>query len=147
MITDTMALAGMLLIGRGVGLSASAPFPPGLKPPAWIAIFFFASAAASSAYLTASEIFPLETRAMAIAVFYALGTLIGGVTGPFVFGFLIGSGSQWAVAGGYAGAAVLMIGAAVCEALLGVEAAGNRWRTWRGHCPAAPERLRRAGAS
>ncbi len=62
---------------------------------------------------------------MAIALFYALGTLIGGVSGPLLFGFLIGSGSQWAVAGGYAGAAALMIGAAICEALLGVEAAGK----------------------
>jgi MFS family permease len=86
---------------------------------------FVASAAASSAYLTASEIFPLETRAMAIALFYALGTLIGGVSAPFLFGHLIGSGSQWAVAGGYIGAAALMIGAAVCEATIGVEAAGK----------------------
>jgi MFS family permease len=90
-----------------------------------MAIFFIASAAASSAYLTASEIFPLETRAMAIALFYALGTLIGGVSAPFLFGYLIGSGSQLAVAGGYVGAAVLMIVAAVCEAVLGVEAAGK----------------------
>ena len=67
----------------------------------WIAIFFVASAAASSAYLTASEIFPLETRAIAIAVFYALGTLIGGVSAPALFGWLIGTGEAWAVAGGY----------------------------------------------
>jgi MFS family permease len=91
----------------------------------WMAIFFIASAAASSAYLTASEIFPLETRAMAIALFYALGTLIGGVSAPFLFGQLIGSGHQWIVAGGYALAAALMVGAAVCEAILGVEAAGK----------------------
>jgi hypothetical protein len=58
---------------------------------------------------------------MAIALFYALGTLIGGVSAPFLFGYLIGTGSQWAVAGGYFGAAVLMIGAAVCEAYLGIE--------------------------
>jgi MFS family permease len=90
-----------------------------------MAIFFVASAAASSAYLTASEIFPLETRAMAIALFYALGTLIGGVSAPFLFGWLIGTGSEWAVAAGYVGAAVLMIGAAVCEIFLGVEAAGK----------------------
>jgi MFS family permease len=88
-------------------------------------IFFIASAAASSAYLTASEIFPLETRAMAIALFYALGTLIGGVSAPLLFGHLIGSGKQWAVAGGYIGAAALMIAAAVCEAAIGVEAAGK----------------------
>jgi hypothetical protein len=91
----------------------------------WMVIFFIASAAASSAYLTASEIFPLETRAMPIVLFYDLGTLIGGVSAPFLFGHLIGSGSQSAVADGYVAAAALMIGAAVCEALLGVEAAGK----------------------
>jgi hypothetical protein len=58
-------------------------------------------------------------------VFYALGTLLGGVTGPFLFGQLIGTGSEWAVAGGYIGAAALMIGAAVSEAFLGIEAAGK----------------------
>jgi hypothetical protein len=62
---------------------------------------------------------------MAIAIFYALGTLIGGVTAPAVFGWLIGTGSQWAVAGGYLTAAGLMIGAAICEVVLGVEAAGR----------------------
>jgi len=91
----------------------------------WMAIFFVASAAASSAYLTASEIFPLETRAMAIALFYALGTLIGGVSAPFLFGWLIGTGSERVVAAGYKGAAALMIAAAVCETVLGVEAAGK----------------------
>ena len=59
---------------------------------AWVIIFFFASAGASSAYLTVSEVFPLEIRAMAIAVFYAIGTGIGGVMAPSVFGALIGSG-------------------------------------------------------
>jgi hypothetical protein len=62
---------------------------------------------------------------MAIALFYALGTLIGGVSAPILFGHLIGSGSQWAVAGGYMGAAALMIAAAACEVVLGVEAAGK----------------------
>jgi hypothetical protein len=62
---------------------------------------------------------------MAIAMFYALGTLIGGVSAPFLFGWLIGTGSERAVAMGYMGAAVLMIGAAGCEVLLGVEAAGK----------------------
>jgi MFS family permease len=66
----------------------------------------FASAAASSAYLTASEIFPLEARALAIAIFYALGTAIGGASGPLLFGYLIGSGATVAVAGGYTVAAI-----------------------------------------
>ena len=56
---------------------------------AWCVIFFFASAGASSAYLTVSEIFPMETRALAIAFFYAVGTAIGGITGPLLFGKLI----------------------------------------------------------
>ena len=81
-------------------------------------------AAASSAYLTASEIFPLETRALAIATFYALGTLVGGVVAPWLFGRLIGSGVA-NVAWGYAAAAVLMIAAAGVEAKLGIDAEGK----------------------
>ena len=92
---------------------------------AWMLIFFFASAAASSAYLTASEIFPLEMRALAIAIFYALGTAIGGTAAPSLFGYLIGTGSQWALAGGYMFAAVLMLVAALAEAKLGVDAEGR----------------------
>jgi MFS family permease len=124
MIAGTYGLSGVLLIGVAA-LFGMDLLTAWTQTFCWMAIFFIASAAASSAYLTASEIFPLETRAMAIAVFYALGTLIGGVSAPFLFGYLIASGSQWAVAGGYAGAAVLMMGAAICEAFLGVEAAGK----------------------
>jgi MFS family permease len=124
MIAGTYGLSGVMLIAVALlfGMNVLTAWT---QTYCWMAIFFFASAAASSAYLTASEIFPLETRAMAIALFYALGTLIGGVTAPFLFGYLIGSGSSWAVAGGYAGAALLMIAAAVCETLWGVEAAGK----------------------
>ena len=60
----------------------------------WSAVFFLASAAASSAYLTVSEIFPLEMRALAIAVFYAVGTGVGGVVAPILLGLLIQSGSR-----------------------------------------------------
>jgi len=77
----------------------------------WSAIFFLASAAASSAYLTVSEVFPLELRAAAIAVFYAVGTGVGGSVAPWLFGALIGSGSRGAVAAGYAVAALLVIAA------------------------------------
>lgn len=87
----------------------------------WSAIFFVASAAASSAYLTASEIFPLEARGLAIALFYAIGTGVGGIIAPYVLGTLIGTGSAWAVSGGYAVAAVLMLGAAATEAVIGVD--------------------------
>ena len=72
-------------------------------------IFFFASAAASSAYLTVSETFPLEMRALAIAFFYAVGTGVGGVAGPWLFGALIDTGSRMSVFGGYLLGAVLMI--------------------------------------
>ena len=79
---------------------------------AWSVIFFFASAAASSAYLTVSETFPLEIRALAIAIFYAVGTGIGGVIGPMLFGALIDTGWRTSLLIGYLLGAVLMILAA-----------------------------------
>jgi MFS family permease len=87
-----------------------------------MSIFFFASAAASSAYLTASEIFPLEMRALAIACFYAIGTLLGGSLAPLFLGWLIESDSSWQVSAGYAFAAVLLAVAALMEARFGVDA-------------------------
>lgn len=72
-------------------------------------MFFLASAAASSAYLTVSEVFPIEMRALAISLFYAVGTGAGGFVGPILFGALIESGSPTAVAAGYAFGAVLVI--------------------------------------
>ena len=81
-----------------------------------LVIFFFASAAASSAYLTVSETFPLEVRALAIAFFYAIGTGIGGVSGPWLFGALIDTGSRWSVYGGYLLGSALMIAAALIAA-------------------------------
>jgi MFS family permease len=88
----------------------------------WTVIFFIASCAASSAYLTVSEIFPLEIRAMAISVFYAAGTLAGGVGAPALFGALIGTGSRTYLFYGYLLGSVLMIGAAAMEWKLGVKA-------------------------
>ncbi len=88
----------------------------------WAVIFFISSSAASSAYLTVSEIFPLEIRALAIAIFYAIGTLIGGAAAPLLFGWLIGTGSRTAVFYGYTGSALLLVIAAVVEARLGVKA-------------------------
>ena len=85
-------------------------------------IFFFASAAASSAYLTVGEVFPVEIRALAIAIFYAIGTGIGGVAGPFLFGILIDTGSRESVFGGYLLGAVLMIAAAAVQFKWGVSA-------------------------
>ena len=88
----------------------------------WTVMFFFASAAASAAYLTVSEVFPMEVRAMAIALFYAIATGLGGITGPVVFGQLIGTGDQSDLLIGFAIAAGLMIAAAVTELILGVRA-------------------------
>jgi len=95
---------------------------------AWVVIFFFASAAASSAYLTASEIFPLETRALAIAVVYAAGTAIGGIVAPWLFGVLIDTGSRWYLFLGYAVAAALMLSAAGAEIGMGVVFHNVIWR-------------------
>jgi MFS family permease len=91
-------------------------------------IFFFASAGASAAYLTASEVFPMETRALCIAFFYAIGTAVGGITGPLLFGALIENASEskdiTQIAIGYFIGAVLMIGGGIVEAFLGVKAEG-----------------------
>jgi MFS family permease len=89
---------------------------------AWMVVFFFASAAASSAYLTVSETFPLEMRALAIALFYAVGTGIGGVIGPWLFGALIDTGSRSTVFAGYMLGSALMAGAALVQLRYGVAA-------------------------
>jgi len=124
MITATYGLSGVLLIGVAM-LFGFGMLSAWTQTFCWMLIFFIASAAASSAYLTASEIFPLETRALAIACFYALGTLIGGSLSPLLFGSLIGSGSSWSVSAGYALAALLLLIAAVTEWKLGIDAEGK----------------------
>ena len=88
----------------------------------WSAVFFLASAAASSAYLTVSEVFPLEMRAIAISIFYAVGTGAGGFAAPWLFGLLIETGSRGAVTVGYAIGAVLVIGAGLLALRWGVDA-------------------------
>jgi MFS family permease len=121
MITATYALSGILLLATAFAFGLDL-FTAWGQTLAWMLIFFFASAAASSAYLTASEIFPLETRALAIATFYALGTAIGGTAAPVLFGYLVGSGSPWALSLGYAFAAGLMLLAALAELKWGIDA-------------------------
>jgi MFS family permease len=121
MISSTYALSAVLLFATGA-LFASGDLTAYSQTALWGAIFFVASAAASSAYLTVSEIFPLELRALAIALFYALGTAAGGMLAPWLFGELIGSGSRISVFGGYAFGATLMLAAAAIEAWLGVDA-------------------------
>ena len=124
MIASTYAMSGVLLMVIAV-LFGEGLLTATTQTIGWMVVFFFASAAASSAYLTASEIFPLETRALAIAVFYAMGTLIGGAAAPWLFGRLIQADSAWALAGGYGVAGVLMLGGAGMEVWLGVDAEGR----------------------
>jgi MFS family permease len=121
MIAATYAISGVLLAGAGYLFAIGALSATG-QTIAWMVIFFFASAAASSAYLTVSETFPLEIRALAIAFFYAIGTGIGGVAGPWLFGALIDTGSRWSLFGGYLFGAVLMLAAAVIAGRFGVAA-------------------------
>jgi MFS family permease len=124
MITLTYGLGGLFLVAAAVVFGFDL-FTAWTQTFAWMAIFFFASAGASSAYLTASEIFPLETRALAIAMFYAIGTAIGGIVAPLMFGILIGRHSTWAMAAGYMVAAALMLAAALIEAFFGIDSEGR----------------------
>jgi len=121
MITLTYAVSGILLALTG-SLFAADKVSAAELTLAWSVIFFFASAAASSAYLTVSETFPLEIRALAIAFFYAIGTGIGGVIGPWLMGMLIETGSRQSVFAGYLIGAGLMLAAAVVMARWGVAA-------------------------
>jgi MFS family permease len=84
--------------------------------------FFIASAGASAAYLTVSEIFPMETRALAIAFFYAVGTAIGGISGPLLFGQLINSGQREMVVWSFVIGAIVMAVAGLVELWLGIAA-------------------------
>ncbi len=111
MITFTYALSGILLAVTGY-LFAHDYLSADTLTIAWMIVFFFASAAASAAYLTVSETFPLEIRALAIAFFYAVGTGTGGIVGPWLLGALIESGSRMRVFAGYLIGAVLMLVAA-----------------------------------
>jgi MFS family permease len=124
MISATYAVSGTLL-ALGGWLFAQGVLGAAGMTVAWTVVFFFASPAASSAYLTVSESFPLETRALAIAVFYALGTALGGIAGPFVFGRLIGTGDRGLVFDGYLVGAALMLAAAAVELAIGVKAEGR----------------------
>jgi MFS family permease len=124
MITACYGLSGLLLAGAAAAFGLGLIGTWGVEA-IFTLIFFIASSAASAAYLTVSEIFPLEIRAFAIAIFYALGTAVGGVGAPVLFGALISTGSRPLVASGYALGAALMITAAVFESFFGVEAAGK----------------------
>ena len=111
MISVTYGLSGVLFIAVGVAFERDL-LSAATQTIGWMIVFFVASPAASAAYLTVSETFPLEIRALAIAIFYAIGTGLGGVVAPVVFGKLIESGSRQSIFGGYVFAAVLMFAAA-----------------------------------
>src|ERR1700730_3397302 len=121
MIAATYGVSGILLALTGWLFDAGL-LTAQTQTLAWMIIFFVASAAASSAYLTVSEIFPLEIRAFAIAVFYAIGTLTGGVFAPWLFGWIIETGSGDALVVGYLVAAFLMIAGSIVEVWIGVPA-------------------------
>jgi MFS family permease len=121
MIAATYGASGALLALTG-WLFHAGMLTAQTQTIAWMIIFFIASAAASSAYLTVSEIFPLEIRAFAIAIFYAIGTLVGGAFAPWLFGWIIGTGSANRLVVGYLAAALLMIIGAIVELWLGVPA-------------------------
>lgn len=115
-------------IGSGILLAITAwlfhlgVLTAGTQALCWSAIFFVASSAASAAYLTVSEIFPLEIRAMAISVFYAFGTLAGGVAGPALYGYIVGTGSRQLLVWGYLLGAAVMVAGGLTEVFLGVNA-------------------------
>jgi MFS family permease len=121
LISGTYLLSGVLLLVtawlfNGEKLSAAT------LTACWAVVLFFASAGASSAYLTVSEVFPMETRALAIAFFYAIGTAAGGIAGPLLFAKLIGTGKVGDTALAFRVGAVLMIAAGIVAAILGVNA-------------------------
>ena len=121
MIPLTYAMSGVLLLVTA-WLFAQGVLNLVGQAIVWSAVFFFASAAASAAYLTVGETFPLEIRALAIALFYAFGTALGGVGGPWLFGELIGTGQRTSIAWGYAFGAVLMLVAAFVHRRWGIAA-------------------------
>ncbi len=140
MITGTYVVSGLLLLvtawlfGAGV-LSATT------MTVCWLVVLFFASAGASSAYLTVSEIFPMETRALAIAFFYAVGTAAGGITGPLLFAHLVGSGKVGDTVVAFVIGAILMIRPAWSRPSWGSRPKEWAWRAWPPRCP-RPRRSR-----
>ena len=124
MIASTYIVTGLLLALAGSAFAADIVTATQLTM-LWCAVFFVASAAASSAYLTVSELFPVELRGMAIAIFYSVGTGAGGVAAPALFGVLVGTGSRVGVLWGYLLGAALMVVAGVVAVVLAVPAEGR----------------------
>jgi MFS family permease len=125
MISSTYILSGIALFVTAL-LFKNGTLDATTQTIAWCVVFFFASAGASSAYLTVSEIFPMETRALCIAFFYAVGTGLGGAIGPLLFGALINTKHVTPVFWGYIGAAALMVASGIVAAFLAVDAEGKQ---------------------
>jgi MFS family permease len=119
MISATYALSGVLIVGIEC-LFLAGWLNADTQTLLWAGTCFFASSAASAGYLTVSEVFPLEMRALAIALFYVIGTAVGGLVAPFFFGILIETGKPEAISTGYFVGAGLMIVAAIVEWVMGV---------------------------
>jgi MFS family permease len=121
MIAGTYILSGVLLLGTAY-LFDKGVLTAATMTACWVVVLFFASAGASSAYLTVSEVFPMETRALAIAFFYAVGTALGGISGPLLFAKLVGSGKVSQTVLAFSIGATLMILGGIAEIFLGVKA-------------------------
>jgi MFS family permease len=123
-VSGVLLIAGGLLFWHGMLNIVS-------QVICWCIIFFVASASASAAYLSASELFPQEVRASAIALFYAAGTLLGGTSGPLLFGKIVGSGSRGLLFSGYCAGAVAMITAGLVQTIWGIAAEGRSLESLR----------------
>jgi MFS family permease len=121
MIAGTYLVSGVLLLGTALLFDQGA-LNATTMTLCWVIVLFFASAGASAAYLTVSEVFPLETRALAIAFFYAIGTAAGGITGPLLFSALVSTGKVPDTVLAFCIGAVLMIAGGITELILGVKA-------------------------
>jgi MFS family permease len=137
MISATYGISGLLLAATGWAF-AQGWLNATTQTALWCAVFFLASAAASSAYLTVSELFPVELRGLAIAVFFAIGTAAGGLVAPAVFGALIETGDRVQVMKGYLVGGALMVAAAVVAATLGVAAEGKSLEALAEPAPGKP---------
>jgi MFS family permease len=135
MIPLTYVLSAVLLLITG-GLFMAGALNAVTQTLAWMLVFFVASAAASSAYLTVSELFPVELRGMAIATFYAFGTLAG-AGAPLLFGVIVDTGDPGSLFAGYAIAAGLMLAAAVVARVFGVSAEGRSLEALTADAPPA----------
>jgi MFS family permease len=121
MISGTYLLSGVLLLGTAY-LFDQGTLTATTMTLCWVVVLFFASAGASAAYLTVSEVFPMETRALAIAFFYAIGTAAGGISGPLLFSHLVGTKKVSDTVVAFCIGAVLMIIGGIAELVLGVNA-------------------------